>query len=303
MGGPGGAGSITPVGDVAEMGLPGLIDYHLHTGVTIDSKMTEIQACARAVLRGMQEIAFTNHIMLTEPDYTISPEAFVRHWENIQGCQERFPQLKVRLGLEMDYYAGREADVSATIRQYEALVGRPFDLVLGSVHHLQGVFFSSKNHAPVLYKGRDTLKLYRDYFSVATQAVRSQLFDVMAHPDLVKKYVGVLAESVPFEKYRPAVEPYVDALVECEVGIELNTKGYTLPVAEAYPSTELFGMYISRARAMGKNPVITLGSDAHQVEDVAQFTDRGAGILRKLGQTSLMRFENHRPAPIPLPSG
>jgi hypothetical protein len=40
-----------------------LIDYHLHTAVTIDGKMTEAEACERALFLGIQEIAFTNHVM------------------------------------------------------------------------------------------------------------------------------------------------------------------------------------------------------------------------------------------------
>lgn len=272
-----------------------MIDYHLHTSVTIDGKMSEAQACERAMLLGIREIAFTNHIMHTEPDYTVLPAAFVEHWERVQVCQDRYPELAIRLGLEIDYYEGREAEIAATIEQYEAAVGRPVDLVLGSVHHLNGVFFSNKTEAPLLYKSKDIASLYFDYFSLATKAIQSRLFDVMAHPDLIKKYTGVLSPRLPFEQYRDAVEPYIDSLLTYRVGLEINTKGFKLKVGEAYPSNELLGLYLSKAKALGKEPVITLGSDAHKVDDVGEFIPEGASMLFEMGQKTVMSFEKHMP--------
>ncbi|MGE5224731.1 MAG: histidinol-phosphatase HisJ family protein [Omnitrophica WOR_2 bacterium] len=273
-----------------------LIDYHLHTAVTIDGTMSEEQACERAIRSGIREIAFTNHIMHTEPEYTVSKAAFREHWEQVQVCQERYPELAIRLGLEVDYYEGRETEIAATIDQYEAAIGRPIDLILGSVHHLNGVFFSNKTDAPALYKNKDIGLLYHDYFILATKAVQSHLFDVMAHPDLIKKHVGELSPRLPFYQYRDAVEPFIDALLTCGVGLEVNTKGYKLRVAEAYPSKEMLSLYLSKTKELGKEPVITLGSDAHDVGGVGRFISEGASMLIELGQDSVMSFKGHKPA-------
>ena len=271
-----------------------LIDYHLHTAVTVDGKMNEIQACERGVQLGLREIAFTNHVMLTELDYTVSLADFAKHWEQIQVCQQRYPELSIRLGLEVDYYEGREHEVAATINQYEATVGRPLDLILGSVHHLNGVFFSHRQDAAAFYKNNDVRKLYHDYFTLATKAARSGLFDVMAHPDQIKKYEGEYSPHLPFEEYRDVVEPYLDAVLENNVGLEVNTKGYKLKVGEAYPTVEMLKLYLVKAKELGKEPIITLGSDAHKVDDVGGFLLEGALILKELGQDSVMRFEKHK---------
>src|SRR5512142_2296780 len=93
------------VGHAADRGHPGwgrgrgacmmklhslkLIDYHTHTGVTVDAKMTESDACAQAVARGILELAFTNHIMLNQPAYLMSLQACLAHWERIQACQKQ----------------------------------------------------------------------------------------------------------------------------------------------------------------------------------------------------------------------
>jgi histidinol-phosphatase (PHP family) len=274
-----------------------LVDDHLHTAVTVDGKMSEAQACERAMLLGIREITFTNHIMHTEPAYTVSPSDFAGHWEQVQICQERYPALVIHLGLEIDYYESREAEIAATIDQYEAIIERPLDLVLGSVHHLNGGFISNKRIAQVFFQNKNIVSLYHDYFILATKAIQSRLFDVMAHPDLIKKYACELAPYLPFEQYQEVVEPYLDALLACGVGLEVNTKGFKMAVAEAYPGVEMLRLYLAKARELGKEPVITLGSDAHHVDDVGGFLLEGASMLAQLGQDSVMCFEAHQPAP------
>jgi histidinol-phosphatase (PHP family) len=272
-----------------------LIDYHLHTAVTIDGKMNETQACEREIQLGIREIAFTNHVMLTQPDYTVSLADFAKHWEQVQACQQRYPGLSIRLGLEVDYYEDREDEVAAAITQYEATIGRPLDLVLGSVHHLNGVFFSHKQDAPAFYKNNSVSSLYYDYFILAAKAVRSGLFDVMAHPDQIKKYEGEYSSHLPFEEYRDVVEPYLDAVLENNIGLEVNTKGYKLKLGEAYPTVDMLKLYLAKAKELRKEPIITLGSDAHKVEDVGGFLSKGAAMLKELGQDSVVCFEKHKP--------
>jgi histidinol-phosphatase (PHP family) len=278
------------------MEAPRQMDYHLHTAVTIDGNMHEVEACERALALGIQEIAFTNHVMLNQPDHLISPASFFRHWENIQECQVRYPQLQIRLGIEMDYYPNRESDIDAKIHFYEGLIGRPFDFILGSIHDIRGGFFSNKFAAVPFFKDREIVATYHEYFELAAYAVRSRLFNVIAHPDLIKKYTYQLTPPVSFEKYQDSVESFIDALVTCEVGIEINTKGLRRPVQEPYPSNEFLELYISRSRALGKDPIITLGSDAHKVTDV------GFGILEIIEslnkfQVNLMSFERRIRSP------
>ncbi len=272
---------------------PRLIDYHLHTAVTVDGMMGEAEACERARARGIREIAFTNHVMPNQPAYLMSPRACVAHWERLQVCQTRYPDLDIRLGVELDYHPGREKELAARLHEYEALLGRPFDLVLGSVHELNGVFFSNRQCAPELYRDRALTALYFDYFRVATQAVRSRLFDVMTHPDLIKKYACELAGRAAFADYRAAVEPYVQALLETGVGMELNTKGLKQPVKEAYPANEILELYLTQAATIGVDPVLTIGSDAHSADEVGVCLNEGMTILRSLGVTQLASFRNH----------
>lgn len=279
---------------------PRLMDYHLHTALTVDGRMSETEACERAVELGIQEIAFTNHVMLNQPAYLMSVEACAAHWERVQACQSTYTNLTIRLGIELDYYPGRQQEIASSLDEYERVLGRPFDLVLGSIHELNGIFFSNQHQAPALYEGRDLAPLYCEYFAVAAEAVRSRLFDVMAHPDLIKKYTNQFTPPLAFEHYRSAAEAYIDALLDTGTGMEVNTKGLRLPVGESYPSGDMLRLYQSKAAARGVKTVLTLGSDAHRAEGVGGHLPEGAALLRGLGFTELASFKGHRKSPWPL---
>lgn len=279
---------------MVDPGLPRVIDYHMHTAVTVDGRMDEVQACEQALLLGIREIAFTNHVMLKQPDFLMTPESFVAHWQQVQACQQRYPQLEIRLGIEIDYYPGWEAKIADTLGAYQDLIGRPFDLIIGAIHELNGIFFSNQKHAPRLYQDADLLSLYRDYFAVSSAAASCGLFDILAHPDLIKRYNHELTPPLAFELYRPLVEPFIDSLLEAGVGIDFNMKGLKLKVAEPFPSVDLLDVYLSRARARGLEPVLTLGSDAHAAQDVGAGLVEGARLLLAHGQGNLTSFEQRR---------
>lgn len=282
------------------MSLRGLVDYHMHTAVTVDAHATEEECCQRAVALGLREIAFTNHVMLTEPDFTMSPEELVDHWVRIQVCQQRYPELTIRLGLEIDYYAGREDDIAATIQHYEDLISRRFDFILGAVHHLNGVFFGPSRNAPALFNNQEVEAIYHDFFVLMAKAAQSGLFDVMAHPDLIKKYTGKLHPPVPFNRYRAPVGAFLESLLESGVGIEVNPSGLKRSVAEIYPSDPLLYLYVSEAKARGVEPIVTLGSDAHRVEDVGARLSEGIMALQRAGHNTVTLFERREQIAFPL---
>lgn len=275
-----------------------LMDYHLHTAVTIDGRMDEYSACEKALSMGIHEIAFTNHVGLTQPEYSMSPVSLVDHLEKIRSCELRFPQLKIRLGLEMDYYPDRETEIAAKLDNYQGLIDRPFDLILGSIHEINGSFYSNTLQAESFFKDRDLLALYREHFDLSTQAAQSRLFDIIAHPDLIKKYTHQLTPPVPFDSYRSSVEPFIDALIKNGIGIEVNTKGLKLPVQEAYPSTEFLKLYLARIRSSAVDPIITIGSDAHKVDDVGFGILEMTEVLQNLGVSYLTSFEKRNKSAI-----
>ncbi len=282
------------------MSLHGLMDYHTHTGVTVDSKETENACCHRAVELGLSEIAFTNHIMLGNPDYCMTPESMKEHSENIKVCQEHYPQLNIRMGLEMDYFENQEEEIAAVIQHYEEIAGRPFDFIMGAAHYLRDVFFSSKQYAPTLFRDANNsaatgdfgplISIYDEYFGLMRKAVESGLFQNIAHIDLIKKYSGEIYPPLKFEAYQDTALALIRSLIEKRVGIELNTKGLTFKMKEFFPSENFLKLYVSESKKHGVAPLITLGGDAHQAENIGANFSEGIQAIKQAGCKQLTGF-------------
>jgi histidinol-phosphatase (PHP family) len=139
---------------------------------------------------------------------------------------------------------------------------------MGAVHDIYGGFFSNKEVVLQFFKDRDLVSTFQAYFELEKQATQSHLFDIMAHPELIKKYAYQIYPPVAFELYREEVERLISKMVHSDVGIEINTKGIKLPVQGTYPSAEFLELYLSQCKACGKGPIITVGSDAHKIDDL-----------------------------------
>ena len=64
---------------VARQLAQNLLNYHLHTAITTDGRMTEFDAGERFISLGIHEKACNNHLMLAQPRYATSPALFVEH--------------------------------------------------------------------------------------------------------------------------------------------------------------------------------------------------------------------------------
>ena len=85
-----------------------------------------------------------------------------------------------KLGIEADFVPGREDRMAALLDEHE------WDYVVGSVHFLRD---EARRHARRL--GRladlgDPDKVWARYFETLGEAARTGMFDILAHPDLVK---------------------------------------------------------------------------------------------------------------------
>lgn len=276
------------------MTVRGLVDYHLHTATSADGHATVAEYCARADTLGLSEIAITNHMNLRDARYHLTPATLCEVEKEIRTCRSAYPHLSVRLGIEVDYFDDLEETLAELLPEYAEAVGGRLDFVMGAVHVMRGVRFASKKTAHILLEGADPLPIFRDYFDLSVRAVRSGLFDVIAHPDLIKRFSGLHNPTVPFDAYEEEALALVGALVECDVGIEVNVKGLTHPIGEIYPSRRFLSHYVKAARAAGREPTVVLGTDAHRPEQLGMYLDRGADLLHSADLHEITTFDQRR---------
>src|SRR5207253_4491134 len=158
----------------------------------------------------------------------------------------------VKLGLEVDYIPGREDQITALID------GRPFDYVIGSVHFIADRAVDHEDYDA--WRRADSDAVWSEYFTAIGAAAESGLFDILAHPDLVKVWGS--ERPRPSREMSTFYELAIEGIGKSSAAIEVSTGGLRKPAGEIYPSRELLDMCLAAGRP------VALSSDAHDPEHV-----------------------------------
>ena len=284
------------------MTVRGLIDYHLHTSTSTDAHATVGEYCDRAAALGLAEIAITNHMNLRTDKWHLTPEVMAEVWAEIQENQRRHPELIIRLGIEVDYFDDLHDEIAAELPKYADAIGRPLDFILGSAHEMDDVRFASKKQAHRLLVGADPIPIYERFFDLMIGVVNSGLFDLVAHPDLIRRFSCLHTPFTPFEAYSNAANAFIAQLVENKVGFEINVKGLVHPVEDMYPTQEFLVSYLKQCEMAGKTPIIVIGTDAHYPDHLGTNLDVAAKRLRELGVHEVSTFCKGQRSLLPLPN-
>ncbi|MGQ9498039.1 MAG: histidinol-phosphatase [Desulfotomaculales bacterium] len=259
------------------------VDYHVHTYRCGHAEGDPSAYLAVARARGLREIGFADHIPLyflpraaRDPSLAMADEDLPRYVSEINALKNVYPDIAVRLGIEADYVPGHEKELAHILGTY------PFDYVIGSIHYLDGWGFDNPEQLAG-YEERDPDELYRAYFTLLGQAAASGLFDIMAHPDLIKKF-GCRPATDPAPLYETAAAIFARA----GVCVEVNTAGLRAPAAEIYPAPA----FLYACRRFGVP--VTVGSDAHHPEQVGAGLEEAVALLKEAGYRSIAVFTGRR---------
>lgn len=261
-------------------------DYHVHTPLCHHARGWPADFAARAVEIGLTELGFADHNPMPEQfdTWRMALADLPRYLDAVEEARARFPQLPIRLGLECDFIAGQEAWI-------EQLAARAdWDFFIGSVHYLPGADWALDDPQHMSrFRGREIGEIWASYWRTYESAIRSGLFDFVAHPDLPKKF-----GFRPPGDLRRFYEPAIAALTECDVAFEINTAGLRKDCAELYPSRD----FLELARAAGAR--VLINSDAHAPEELGAGFLEAAAFARDVGYTEVVRFSRRQRIVSPL---
>ncbi|MCW3040324.1 MAG: histidinol-phosphatase [Solirubrobacterales bacterium] len=182
----------------------------------------------------------------------------------------------LRLGIEADFIPGTED------RMADLLDARDWDYVIGSIHFL-GDYALDMEKYDIWGSGNSPEKVWGTYFTWLGHAAMSGLFDVLAHPDLVKHWGRT--RPFPQEDLRSFYELAIDGIASSGVAIEVSTAGLRKPVQEIYPAPGFLEMCIEAGCP------IALSSDAHTPEQLGFGYQDALLYLADLGVTELATFD------------
>lgn len=267
-------------------------DFHVHESHSSDAPLATVEKyCRVAEKRGFNEICFTTHLILSGPDmqHGISPDKISEYLDEIQQAQHD-TNIKLRCGLEIDWFPDVERQIEAIIDEY------PLDYSLGSMHYVRGIDIGSRRHSPAFFLGKGIEEALDIYFEEWTKAVESGLFDVMAHPDYFRKYLGLTHEMpIKWENYGTTVYDAIDSLKRYDVGIGINSSGWRHGIRDVYP---ILGFL--RAAWEAEVDKVVVGSDCHRVEDLGVNTVKAARRLKQAGYNHFCVFDDRQNSKISL---
>lgn len=250
-------------------------DYHMHTRLS-DGANSHEEMILSAIEKGFGEIGFSDHFCIRhKTKWAVTKDGIITLEKKVKEMREKFgDRINILFGLEVDYFPEMEEDLRKTLAQYD------FDYVIGSVHYLDNWNYDTDLSLYPRYKSD---YLYEWYFAELHKAVRSGLFDYMAHPDLIKKH-RIWPDTPKTGLFRETAKIFAAA----GAAFEVNTSGKDRPCGEFFPGkeflTELFNAGVP----------VTLGSDSHRADQIGRHFDDAKNLLRETGYHSLVRFKQRK---------
>lgn len=254
--------------------VAGLSDDHVHSCAgSMDAPASVLDLCQFAVELGLSGLCFTEHLDFRQelPSYGYYQYALVAR--AIDEARAQYGNiLEIRLGLEVEYESSYESEIPAV------LVELPVDFILGSVHTYRGKhFLDYRNEGVSVLPAEELAGLYRHYFSEYRRMLRAGLVDCLGHLDYPAKAGLRTKDGAPAPGYVDALEETLALAVAQGVGLEVNTRNASAGAPLAAPEYA-----VQRYVALGGR-IITLGSDTHRLEHLADGLPLGRDVLRRAG--------------------
>ena len=264
-----------------------LTDYHVHlrqdgSEHTADEAFTRANAERYqevATERGVDVLGVSEHIHRFRQALDVWDHPFWRrnaHDDLDSYCEFVRESTSLALGIEADFVPGTEDRMANLLEQ------RDWDYVIGSVHFIHSEALDMKGEWDIWRTG-DPDRVWTRYFETLGEAARSGLFDILAHPDLVKVWGD--PDRAPRRDLRFYYDAAMEGIADSDVAIEVSTAGLRKPVGEIYPARAFLEMCLEAGCP------VALSSDAHAPNDLAFRYDDALEYLDSLGVDRIAVFE------------
>lgn len=267
-----------------------LTDYHVHLRPDgPDTPASEYFVAANvaryreaAEQRGIAELGASEHVYRFRQALDVWQHPYWREnaVDDLDAYCELVGEQGLKVGVEADFIPGRED------RMANLLDGRPWDYVIGSVHFVGDEAVDHPDWDIWSSRSVDPEKVWRRYFEWLGEAARSGLFDILAHPDLVK--VWGADRPRPDGDLRRFYELAIEGIAESGIAIEVSTAGLRKPVGERYPAEPFLAMCLEAGCP------VALSSDAHTPDHVGFEYESTAEWLADQGVRELCVFERRQ---------
>ncbi len=263
-----------------------MFDYHIHPNYSIDAEGDVDEYCRTAVEVGLKEIAFTTHLdsdRIAEDCYVnvrgksvdIESSVWFDDYEStirVAGDHYKDQGLQVLLGVEVDCFPGVLEALP------ERFFSTNFDFIVGSVHLIDHIAISAEGRADEVFRKYSIEELGEKYYSILIDSIDLEIFDVLAHIDLYRRYGERFYGEKIHDLWKPHLRELSKKMISKNVGFEINTSSLRRGMQQPMPEERI----VSALKTEGVNTV-TVGSDAHTPTDVGKGIKTALEMMKRAG--------------------
>lgn len=246
-----------------------LVDYHIHSRYSLDSRATLEDIAHFAMAKGLKEIVVTDHFEPTTRDREYLNYDPIDQRRMIENLNDRLQgKLTIRQGVEL----GQPHHFPDLTDSVKAKVD--FDYIIGSAHKDSRDIDASE----LEYDLNNLDPIAEKYLQEVLSMVKNDAFDCIGHLDLIKRYASRNGITLSLSTYQQELEEIFKILISNGKGIEINTSGLRESMNGFMPDFDIARFY----KDLG-GEIITIGSDAHFAEDVGEGLKHAVDMLRDAG--------------------
>ena len=249
-----------------------MYETHIHTPLCKHAVGEPEEYAQVAHERGLRGLIVTCHNPMPDgfgSHVRMAPGQWGQYLELIERARAAWAgRLDVRPGIEADYFPGYESWLERQLGSVR------FDYVLGAVHPQLPEFEARYGRA-------SGLDFQRTYFRILADAAETQLFDCLAHPDVIK---SVRPSEWKPDRIMDEIRRALDRIAATGVALEINTSG----AHKDYPEINPFPAMLAEARVRAI-PVV-IGSDAHCPERAGALFEQAIDLAESAGYEQVSYF-------------
>jgi len=250
-----------------------MIDMHVHTNFSEDSKVLLEDYCAFALKKGVKYICFTDHVDFNPADAGLN-------YYKVDDFFESFYKVKKQYKDALNLLAGIEfGEPHLYMKEFEHYCTYPYDYIMGSIHYFYNNMFLSQ-----MVKDNIDYKLaFKKYFEQLLLMVEYGNIDCVAHFDFPKRYY----KKLYYEE--ETVRKICATMLKRDICLEINTSSIRKGMDQPMPGEELLSIYKESG-----GEYITIGADTHELSHLAADFDIAKDLANKFKLKNVIFIERKR---------
>jgi len=235
-----------------------IADLHLHTHYSADVPwgMASFEEYCQIGEQYNIHVGFLDHFEFPEfqsnPKYALFGEkGIIKYLEAFEVVHAEYPNSS--LGLEVDYYPQFEAELGEFLDTYRG----HFTRFIGSVHVIDGQVITLREGCKQVLQKFRFPKVREMYFQLLEAAIESELFDGIAHLDMLYRFSNELFDPGSLLEDDPEVLRLGKLCKTQGLDLELNLSGLDQGAKRTYPALNIVKTLYD------EGSTFYVGSDSH----------------------------------------